>query len=141
MFARSRAERFVEAAVTVVAVAGTLGMFHWEQLRGESLAAARTAAVNTLVMFEVVYLLNTRFLLATVWPWRAFAGNPWAPVSIALVLVLQALYTYTPFMHTLFHGAALGPDAWIRIVLIALLLYLTVEREKAIVRALGLRIT
>ena len=54
---------------------GPLAMFLWEQARGESLEVARTAAVNTLVMFEVVYLLNTRFLLAPAWPWCALAGN------------------------------------------------------------------
>ena len=126
--------------VTAVVVAGTLGMFLWEQSRGESVEAARTAAVNTLVMFEAVYLLNTRFLLAPSWPWRALAGNPWVPASIVLVLGLQLLYTYAPFMQTLFHSAPLDAGAWGRIVLIALTVYLVVEIEKALVRAAGWKV-
>ena len=126
--------------VTAVVVAGTLGMFLWEQSRGESLEAARTAAVNTLVMFEAVYLLNTRFLLAPAWPWRALAGNPYVPLSIVLVLGLQLLYTYAPFMQTLFHSAPLDAGAWGRIVLIALSIYVIVEVEKALVRAAGWKV-
>ena len=126
--------------VTAVVVAGTLGMFLWEQSRGESVEAARTAAVNTLVMFEAVYLLNTRFLLAPSWPWRALAGNPWVPASIVLVLGLQLLYTYAPFMQALFHSAPLDAGAWGRIVLIALTVYLVVEIEKALVRAAGWKV-
>ena len=116
--------------VTAVVVAGTLGMFLWEQARGEGLEAARTAAVNTLVMFEAVYLLNTRFLLAPAWPWRALAGNPYVPLSIVLVLGLQLLYTYAPFMQTLFHSAPLDAGAWGRIALIALTVYLVVETRE-----------
>ena len=126
--------------VTTVVVAGTLGMFLWEQARGESLEVARTAAVNTLVMFEAVYLLNTRFLLALAWPWRALAGNPYVPLSIVLVLGLQLLYTYAPFMQALFHSAPLDAGAWGRIVLIALSIYVIVEVEKALVRAAGWKV-
>ena len=119
---------------------GPLAMFLWEQARGESLEVARTAAVNTLVMFEVVYLFNTRFLLAPVWPWRALAGNPWVPASIALVLALQLLYTYAPFMQTLFHSAPLDAGAWGRIVLIAPSIYVIVEFEKWLVRVTKARV-
>ena len=119
---------------------GPLAMFLWEQARGESLEVARTAAVNTLVMFEVVYLLNTRFLLAPAWPWRALAGNPWVPASIVLVLALQLLYTYAPFMQTLFHSAALDAGAWVRIVLIAASIYVIVEIEKWLVRGARWRV-
>ena len=126
--------------VTTVVVAGTLGMFQWEQLRGAGLDAARTAAVNTLVTFEAAYLLNPRYLFAAVWPHRAFAGNPYVPLSIALVLGLQLLYTYAPFMQALFHSAPLDWDAWVRIVLIAASIYVIVEIEKVLVRASRLRV-
>ncbi|MEX2162828.1 MAG: HAD-IC family P-type ATPase, partial [Sulfuricaulis sp.] len=122
--------------VTTVVVAGTLGMFQWEQTRGEILEVARTAAVNTLVMFEAVYLLNTRFLLAVAWPHQALRGNPWVPLSIALIVGLQLLFTYAPFMQTLFHTAPLDAESWMRIVLIAASIYVVVELEKAFVRGL-----
>jgi magnesium-transporting ATPase (P-type) len=126
--------------VSLVLVAGTLGMFLWEQSQGASLETARTAAVNTLVMFEAFYLLNTRYLLAPAWPHRALTGNRYVPLSIAFVTVAQLLYTYAPFMQTLFQSAALGPDAWLRILLIAASIYAIVEVEKWLVRVAGLRV-
>ena len=139
--------------VTVLITAGTLGMFLWEQAQGASLEAARTAAVTTLVMFEAVYLLNSRRLLEAAWPQRAFSGdvhgstnvaggrtpgatNPYIALTIFLVVLLQLLYVYAPFMQTLFHSAPLGAEAWLRIMLIALSVYVIVEFEKGIVRAL-----
>jgi magnesium-transporting ATPase (P-type) len=122
--------------VTALITAGTLGMFLWEQAQGASLEAARTAAVTTLVMFEAVYLLNSRRLLDAVWPQRAFSGNPYIALTIFLVVLLQLLYVYAPFMQTLFHSAPLGAEAWLRIMLIALSVYVIVEFEKGIVRAL-----
>jgi len=121
-------------------VAGTLGMFVWEQAQGAALEVARTAAVNTLVMFQAVYLLNSRFLLASAWPHQTLRGNPWVPLSIALIVGLQLLFTYAPFMHTLFHTAPLGAEAWVRIVLIALSIYVIVELEKWLVRNTGVRV-
>jgi magnesium-transporting ATPase (P-type) len=114
----------------------TLGMFLWEQAQGASLEAARTAAVTTLVMFEAVYLLNSRRLLDAAWPQRAFSGNPYIALTIFLVVLLQLLYVYAPFMQTLFHSASLGAEAWLRIMLIALSVYVIVEFEKGVVRAL-----
>ncbi len=128
------------ALVSLVLVAGTLGIFQWEQAQGAGLEAARTAAVNTLVMFEVFYLLNTRFLIEPAWLPRALTGNRWVPLAIALVMGFQMLYTYAPFMQVMFHSAPLAAGVWLRIVLVALSVYLIVEIEKWLVRTLGLRV-
>jgi magnesium-transporting ATPase (P-type) len=125
--------------VVAVVVAGTLAMFAWEQAQGASREVARTAAVNTLVMFQAAYLLNNRFLTAPAWPHHALRGNPYVPLSIVLIVVLQLLFTYAPFMQALFHTAALGAEAWGRIALIAASIYVIVEIEKALMRAVGRR--
>ncbi len=122
------------AFVSVVVSAGTLGIFLWEQSQGASLDVARTAAVNTLVAFEAFYLLNARFLLAPSTPLAALKGNPYVPLMILLVIIFQLFYTYAPFMQALFHSAALGPEAWLRVVLIGLSVYVLVECEKWVVR-------
>jgi len=126
--------------VSLVLVAGTIGIFRWEQAQGASLEVARTAAVNTLVMFEVFYLLNSRFLLNASWPIRALTGNPYVPLSILVVIGFQLLYTYTPVMQSLFQTAALDLAAWVRIVAIATSIYVIVEFEKWLVRRLGLSV-
>ena len=126
--------------VTLLAAAGVLGMFMWEQAQGASVEVARTAAVNTLVVIEIFYLLNTRYLLATAWPHRALSGNRYVPLSIAAALAVQLLFTYAPFMQPLFHTASLSIEAWGRIVLIGCAIYTIVELEKWLVRAMGFKI-
>ena len=126
--------------VTLLAAGGVLGMFLWEQAQGASVEAARTAAVNTLVVMEIFYLLNTRYLLAPAWPQRVLTGNRYVPLSIGAVLAVQLLFTYAPFMQTLFHTAALGAEVWGRIVLIGFALYGMVELEKWLARMMGLKI-
>jgi len=61
--------------VTVFLVAGSLGLFLWELERGMPLEAARTAAINALVMGEIFYLFNCRRLIAPVVGWSGFFGN------------------------------------------------------------------
>jgi magnesium-transporting ATPase (P-type) len=133
---------FVWRTLFVIALTATavLGMFLWEQAQGASIDTARTAAVNTLVVIEVFYLFNTRFLLAPAWPHRALTGNRYVPLSIAAVLAVQLLFTYAPFMQNLFQSAALGAEVWARIVLIGGVIYVVVELEKWAVRAMGLKL-
>jgi len=50
------------AFVSTVLVLGVFGMFLWLRTSGADIETARTAAVNTLVMFEVFYLFNVRKL-------------------------------------------------------------------------------
>ncbi|MEW6354068.1 MAG: cation-transporting P-type ATPase [Pseudomonadota bacterium] len=128
------------ALVTALLTAGTLGMFHWEQMQGASIEAARTAAVTTLVMFEAVYLLNSRKLLDPCWPHKALRGNRYIALAILLVMLLQMLYIYAPFMQTLFHSEPLTAPAWLRIVAIALSVYVLVELEKWLARVSKLRV-
>jgi magnesium-transporting ATPase (P-type) len=126
--------------VSLVLVAGTLGIFRWEQGQGASLEAARTAAVNTLVMFEAFYLLNSRFLIEPSWLPRILTGNPYVPLAIGLVIGFQLLYTYAPFMQTLFQSAPIDAATWLRVATIALSIFLIVEIEKWVVRRAGLRV-
>ncbi len=123
--------------VSMILVAGTLGLFQWELEHGADLERARTAAVNTLVMFEVFYLLNSRFLIEPAWHPRVLIGNPYVPLAIGLVIGFQLLYTYAPFMQTAFHSAALEAAAWPRILLIASTVFVVVEIEKGLARRLN----
>lgn len=46
-------------------VNGSIGLFWWEQAQGAGIEASRTVAVNALVIGEIVYLFNCRYLLAS----------------------------------------------------------------------------
>src|SRR5574340_856236 len=73
--------------VSVLMVVGALGFFLWEQARGASIEAARTVAVNALVMGEIFYLFNSRYLLAPSWGLRSFIDSRPILIAIASVVV------------------------------------------------------
>ena len=53
------------AYVSLLMIAVTFAVFEWELARGSSLETARTAAVNMLVVGELVYLFNVRHFTAS----------------------------------------------------------------------------
>jgi magnesium-transporting ATPase (P-type) len=116
--------------VSALLALGTVTLFLWELDRGESLATARTMAVNALVMGEMAYLFNCRYLLGPVRNWRDFSGNPYVLLTIAVLVVIQLAFTYLPFMQELFGVVALDAAAWGRILLFGMLLFAAVEAEK-----------
>ncbi|KAF0103373.1 MAG: pma1 [bacterium] len=123
--------------VSALLVAGSLGLFLWELERGMTLEVARTAAVNLLLMGEVFYLFNCRRLIAPVLDRSGFTGNRWVLVAIAILLGLQALFTYWPPMQGLFRTAALDAATWGNILIFGLLVFFAVELEKAAFRRRG----
>ncbi|MBI5135751.1 MAG: cation-transporting P-type ATPase [Nitrospirae bacterium] len=120
--------------VSLILVAGAFGLFLWERAVGGSIAAARTVAVNTLVMFEVFYLFNTRYLTAPVLNRAGLFGNPYALVAVAVLLLFQMGMTYLPPAQALFGTAAIGAGAWGRIMLVSASVLILVEIEKALLR-------
>ena len=102
---------------------GGLGFFLWEQ--------ARTVAVNAIVMGEIFYLFNCRFLLAPSCSLRGFTESRPVLISIAAVVALQALFTYSPLFQKLFGTAAIDVASWWRILLFGAGLFVAVEIEKA----------
>ncbi len=118
------------ALVTAVLVAGSMGLFLWESARALPLEAARTVAVNTLVMGEIAYLFNCRHLRESALTAEGFFGNRYALLAIALLALMQLGFTYLPWMQRLFGTAALDADAWARIGLFGAALFAIVELEK-----------
>jgi magnesium-transporting ATPase (P-type) len=123
--------------VSVVLMIGTFGMFIWQEHLGASIEQARTVAVNTLVMFEIFYLLNSRYIVAPVLTRDGLLGNPYVLYAIGLLLLFQLAFTYLPPLQKLFGTAPLDAGAWLRIVLVASPVFFIVELEKALVRRWG----
>jgi magnesium-transporting ATPase (P-type) len=127
---------FRVAYVTALLIAMTFWLFHHELDRGQSLEAARTAAVNMLVFGELVYLFNCRHFTAAAWGKYGFAGNPlmlW--VSVAMI-ALQLAYTYVPAMQQLFGSAPLDATAWAFVLGLSAVKFTAVEAEKLVLRRL-----
>jgi len=121
--------------VSVLLTVGVVALFLWELARGDSLETARTVAVNALVMGEIVYLFNCRYLLAPVRSWQDFTGNRYILLSVAILLVIQAGFTYLPFMQKLFGVVALDAAAWGLIAGFGVLLFVVIEIEKRLFRS------
>ncbi|NTV95206.1 MAG: HAD-IC family P-type ATPase [Thiobacillus sp.] len=117
--------------VSLLLVAGGLGLFLRESARGAGLEAARTAAVNALVMGEIAYLFNCRRLTASTLNRAGLAGNRTIWTTTLTLLVFQGLFTYLPVMQRLFGTAGLDAATWTEILLFGVALYLVVEIEKA----------
>ena len=120
--------------VSVLMVIGCFGLFLWQRTQGVELEAARTVAVNALVVAECFYLLNTRLLTASALNRAGLCGNCYVLIAIALVLSFQLLFTYLPLMQTFFGTAAIGWREWLYILAFGLLLFLLVELEKTVLR-------
>jgi magnesium-transporting ATPase (P-type) len=121
------------ALVSAIMVVAAFWLFQWERDSGASLAEARTVAVNVFVLVEILYLLNCRSLERSILQVGALS-NRWLLVGIATTLGLQLVFTYAPFMHTLFHSAAIDIAAWARVVAAAFVGYGVVGVEKWIRR-------
>jgi len=120
--------------VSLILMGGTFGLFLWEMQQGASIEHARTVAVNTLVMFEIFYLFNSRYITAPVFNRAGLTGNPYVLVAITMLVIFQLGFTYLSPLQNLFGTTAISIDMWLRIVLIASTVLFLVELEKTFLR-------
>ncbi|MBI4696900.1 MAG: cation-transporting P-type ATPase [Gammaproteobacteria bacterium] len=121
--------------VTALLAASSFGMFLWEIERGMSLEFARTAAVNTLVMGQIVYLFNCRRLTDSVLSREGLFGNRIALVATAALVALQLAMTHLPLKQMLFGTADLDAQTWLRVLVAGVVLLFVVEAEKSFWRS------
>jgi len=116
----------------MILISGFL-LFEWELGLGASLEVARSVAVNAVVFTEIFFLLNSRSLIYS--PFQiGFFKNRWLIAGIIAMVGLQALFTYAPFMNTIFSSAPFGFNAWWRLLGFGLLTFIIVEIEKLVRR-------
>jgi magnesium-transporting ATPase (P-type) len=121
--------------VSVIIAAAVLLLYHLRLTAGTGINEARTVAVNTLVAGELVYLFNTRFLSGSSLGFKVLRGNRPALVASAVLMALQLGFTYWGPAQGLFGTASIPAAEWINILGAALVVFLLVEAEKAIIRA------
>jgi len=122
--------------VSLILVIGTFGLFIWEREHGMSIEFSRTIAVNTLVMFEIFYLFNSRYITAPVMNKQGLFGNRYVLIATGLLIIFQLMFTYLGVMQTMFGTAAISLSDWVKIVTVASSVFFLVEIEKAVVRKL-----
>ncbi|MCC3245066.1 HAD-IC family P-type ATPase [Methylocystis sp. WRRC1] len=125
---------FVGVALLIL----TLVAFFWMKAADAPDELARTVAVNTLVVGQIFYLLNSRFKTDSSLSIAAHLGNRYLPLGIAAVVVLQLLFTYAPPLQSLFGTQAIPMNIWPWLFLGGFVFFLVVEAEKFFVRRFGL---
>ncbi|MCU0588133.1 MAG: cation transporting ATPase C-terminal domain-containing protein [Syntrophobacteraceae bacterium] len=119
-------------------MAASFGLFEWMEWSGASHGQARTVAVNSFAVISTLYLLNTRSLERSYWS-VGVLSNPWIPLGIVSMVLLQLAFTYVPFMNRMFRSEPISLEAWAAIVGAAVLAHFLVGLEKFIARRLSTR--
>jgi magnesium-transporting ATPase (P-type) len=122
--------------VSLIIVAGTFGLFLWEQAQGTPIEEAHTVATNTLVAFEAFYVFNSRYLHNSVLNLRGLFGNPLVWLAVILLALLQLAFTYWQPMQLLFGTVAIDLHTWGMIIAVASSVFVLVEIEKFFIRHL-----
>lgn len=106
-------------------------LFDWELKNGGNLRLARTVAAATIVVGQIAYLFNCRFLKASSLTTRIFSGNRSIYVAIGILAILQLIYTYVPWFQEIFDTASPGVRDWILILVMGVASFLVIELDKA----------
>jgi magnesium-transporting ATPase (P-type) len=122
------------AFVSVLIVLGSFGVFQWAILNGESIETARTLVVNTLVVMEIFYLFSVRYSHGASITIQGIVGTPAVLTGVGIVLIGQALFTFTPVMQAVFGSVAITINQMLVITFVGILLLIIVEIEKFIGR-------
>jgi len=116
-------------------LAYTLLAFFWMKSQGASDSLARTVAVNALIIGQVFYLVNSRYLLGSALSLKAHMGNKHLPLGIVAVVILQLLFTYTTPFQAIFGNEAIPLRIWPWLFAGGLVFFLFVETEKFVIRS------
>jgi magnesium-transporting ATPase (P-type) len=123
--------------VSALITAATIGVFFFEVERGATEAQAQTTAVTMLTLGQLAFLFSCRFLRASSLRPAVLRGNRAVWVSSGVLLALQVMFVYAPFMHPWFRSAPLGAREWAYTAAIAVVVFLLTEAGKALERALS----
>jgi len=116
--------------VSVLMGAMALGIFFYVQHVGHDIDTARTMVVNMLIVGEIFYLFNVRFLHMRSLTLRGAMGTPVVLAAIVAVVIAQLLFTYAPFMHDIFDSRPLSLTDGLMIIGLGAAMFAVLELEK-----------
>lgn len=123
----NRHDVFQMIYVSVIIAAGALVVFEvFDNSVGFSVAS--TMAVNTIIFGKIFYLFNIRTEASVLS--KSFWTNPMAFGAIGLMVVLQIVFTYVPFMNNIFSTGPLSLFDWVVVIVIGLLVLIVAELDK-----------
>lgn len=105
-------------------------LFNYYRTNGASIEFARTIAVNALVVIEIFYLFNCRFLNRASFNRDFMRGSGPVFTACAVVILLQLVFSYLPISQRIFELESIGLHDWWIIILCSVPVMLVVEVEK-----------
>jgi len=109
----------------------TLSLYYWLKDNGYNIDEARTIAVNTLVAGQLFYLFNCRKMHEPSLG-QGFFNNKYAFYAVGILIVLQLVFTYAPFMNEWFATSPHRAVYWLYPAAGGFVVFLLVELEKYI---------
>ena len=122
------------AYASVLIAGSALLAFQIARGQGLSLEQAQTWAVTMLALGQSAYLLNSRYLRESSLRLEVLTTNRVVWVVVSVLLLLQVLFVYAPFMNTWFDSAPIGVDGWLIPLGLSLVIFLLIEAGKAVQR-------
>ena len=123
--------------VSVLFTVVVLSVFFGTQAMGDDLQTARTMVVNTLVVAEIFYLFNVRFLHGASLTWQGVLGTKPVLIALAVVIVAQLAFTYWPPLQGVFDTRPLTIVQGLTVIAIGAGMFIVLEMEKLLVSRRG----
>ncbi len=118
------------AFVSTLFLGALFFMFELAQKQGAGIEEARTVVVNTLVVLEIFYLFNVRYLQSASITFQGVVGTRAVLIAIGTVTAMQFLFTYAPFMGAFFDTRPLSVLQGLQIIAAGVAVLLILEVEK-----------
>lgn len=83
---------------------------------------------------EMFYLINSRYVFASVLNRAGLTGNRYVLLAIAACIPLQLAFTHAPAMQAIFGSADLSALQWLKVLAAGLLVFCLAELEKFAIR-------
>jgi len=119
----------IKTYVSVIIAVISLGSYEWLLARGVGQSVASTMMVNLIVLSKIFYLFSIRTKQRAFS--KEFFSNPKAFWIIGLMLVLQVILTYVPFMQTAFNTQSLSLVEWGVALIAGAVVLVVAELDKA----------
>ncbi|MEM1286361.1 MAG: HAD-IC family P-type ATPase [Pseudomonadota bacterium] len=120
--------------VSLLMAGAAFWIFLWSTERGDSVAYARTLAVNAMVVLEIAYLFSVRALDRDRLDVSTFVGSRAVLIGVSLTILLQLAFTYAPFMQVIFRTEAIALQDHGLLVAMGAGLIVLLEVEKVVRR-------
>ena len=129
--------------VSILMTVGTIVLFNWEysyslstgMAQTDALARSQSIAVTFIIFFQIFYLINCRSLKESVFKIGLFS-NGFIFLGIGSIMLLQAMFLYTPFMQKVFGTASLDGKGLFISFVAGSLIFVVISIEKWILREL-----